>query len=187
MLFVKTFMKPAFWGQHSGTIAMRRGWLKSELMSTFVCLEWLTVRELLPRKKLFSFEHCSNYLSPPPPFFGHQEPWVQIISNLEEKALFIDQEVDCGKRVKNFGQGPPPKKETFFQKKNRFSFGHCLNGVGVIFNTKIIKSTKIMITIINPIIVVIIVTWFCNTRSNVVFDVKKKLYNLPELGGGGER
>ena len=32
----------------------------------------------------------------------------------------------------------------------------------VIFNTKIIKSTKIMITIITPIIVVIIVTWFCN-------------------------
>ena len=115
MLFVKTFMKQDFWGQHSGTITMRRGWLKSELMSTFVCLEWLTVRELLPRKKLFSFKHCSNYLSPPPPFFGHQEPWVQIISNLEEKALFIDQEVDCGKRVKNFGQGPPPQKETFFQ------------------------------------------------------------------------
>ena len=43
-----------------------------------------------------------------------------------------------------------------------------------------------MITIyITPIIVVIIVTWFCNTRKNVVFDVRKKLYNLPELGGGG--
>ena len=56
-------------------------------------------------------------------------------------------------------------------------FGH--------FNTKIIKSTKIIITIITHIIVVIIVTWFCNTRKNVVFDVQKKLYNLPELGGGG--
>ena len=55
----------------------------------------------------------------------------------------------------------------------------------VIFNTKIIKSTKIIITIITHIIVVIIVTWFCNTRKNVVFDVQKKLYNLPELGGGG--
>ena len=54
----------------------------------------------------------------------------------------------------------------------------------VIFNTKIIKSTKIMIT---HIIVVIIVTWFCITRKNVVFDVQKKLYNLPELGGGGGR
>ena len=57
----------------------------------------------------------------------------------------------------------------------------------VIFNTKIIKSTKIIITIITHIIVVIIVTWFCNTRKNVVFDVQKKLYNLPELGGGGGR
>ena len=56
----------------------------------------------------------------------------------------------------------------------------------VIFNTKIIKSTKIIITIITHIIVVIIVTWFCNMRKNVVFDVQKKLYNLPELGGGGE-
>ena len=37
---------------------------------------------------------------------------------------------------------------------------------------------------ITHIIVVIIVTWFCNTRKNVVFDVQKKLYNLPELGGG---
>ena len=55
----------------------------------------------------------------------------------------------------------------------------------VIFNTKIIKSTKIIITIITHIIVVIIVTWFCTTRKNVVFDVQKKLYNLPELGGGG--
>ena len=53
--------------------------------------------------------------------------------------------------------------------------------------TKIIKSTKIIITIITHIIVVIIVTWFCNTRKNVVFDVQKKLYNLPELGGGGGR
>ena len=34
----------------------------------------------------------------------------------------------------------------------------------VIFNTKITKCTKIMITIITHIIVVIIVTWFCNTR-----------------------
>ena len=51
----------------------------------------------------------------------------------------------------------------------------------VIFNTKIIESTKIMITIITPIIVVIIVTWFCNMRKNIVFDVQKKLYNLPEL------
>ena len=34
----------------------------------------------------------------------------------------------------------------------------------VIFNTKIIKSTKILITIITHTIVVIIVTWFCNTR-----------------------
>ena len=42
-----------------------------------------------------------------------------------------------------------------------------------------------MITIITHIIVVIIVTWFCNTRKNVVFDVQKKLYNLPELGGRG--
>ena len=57
----------------------------------------------------------------------------------------------------------------------------------VIFNTKIVKSTKIMITIITPIIVVIIVTWFCNMRKNIVFDVQKKLYNLPELGGGGGR
>ena len=55
----------------------------------------------------------------------------------------------------------------------------------VIFNTKIIKSTKIIITITTHIIVVIIVTWFCNTRKNVVFDVQKKLYNLPELGEGG--
>ena len=51
----------------------------------------------------------------------------------------------------------------------------------VIFNTKIIKSTKIIITIITYIIVVIIVTWFCNMRKNVVFDVQKKLYNLPKL------
>ena len=43
-----------------------------------------------------------------------------------------------------------------------------------------------MITIITHIIVVIIVTWFCNTRKNVVFDVQKKWYNLPELGAGGE-
>ena len=42
----------------------------------------------------------------------------------------------------------------------------------VIFNTKIIKSTKIIITIITPIIVVIIVTWFCNTCWNVLLDVK---------------
>ena len=42
-----------------------------------------------------------------------------------------------------------------------------------------------MITIITHIIAVIIVTWFCNMRKNVVFDVQKKLYNLPELGGGG--
>ena len=55
----------------------------------------------------------------------------------------------------------------------------------VIFNTKIIKSTKIIITITTHIIVVFIVTWFCNTRKNVIFDVQKKLYNLPELGGGG--
>ena len=76
--------------------------------------------------------------------------------------------------------------------KKTFSFGHCPNDGGglpmpeffgpffhhvfpyiltsiscyflVIFNTKIIKSIKIMITIITPIIVVIIVTWFCNTR-----------------------
>ena len=34
----------------------------------------------------------------------------------------------------------------------------------VIFNTKIIKSTKIMITIITHIIVVIIFTSFCNKR-----------------------
>ena len=57
----------------------------------------------------------------------------------------------------------------------------------VIFNTKIIKSTKIIITIITHIIVVIIVTWFCNTRKNLVFDVQKKWYKLPELGGGGGR
>ena len=43
-----------------------------------------------------------------------------------------------------------------------------------------------MITIITHIIVVIIVTWFCNTRKNVVFDIQKKLYKLPELGGRGE-
>ena len=53
----------------------------------------------------------------------------------------------------------------------------------VIFNTKIIKSTKDMITIITPIIVVIIVTWFCNTHKKVVLDVRKKWYKLPELGG----
>ena len=52
----------------------------------------------------------------------------------------------------------------------------------VIFNS---KSTKIIITIITYIIDVIIVTWFCNTRKNVAFDVQKKLYNLPELGEGG--
>ena len=52
----------------------------------------------------------------------------------------------------------------------------------VIFNS---KSTKIIITIITHIIVVIIITWFCNTRKNVAFDAQKKLYNLPELGGGG--
>ena len=57
----------------------------------------------------------------------------------------------------------------------------------VIFNTKIIKSTKIIITIITHIIAIIIVTWFCNMHKNVVFDVQKKLYNLPELGGGGGR
>ena len=57
----------------------------------------------------------------------------------------------------------------------------------VIFNTKIIKNTKIIITIITHTIVVIIVTWFCIVRKNVVFDVQKKLYNLPEYGGGGER
>ena len=56
----------------------------------------------------------------------------------------------------------------------------------VIFNTKIIKSTKIIITIFTHIIVVIIVTLFCNTCKDVVFDVQKKLYNLPKLGGGGE-
>ena len=39
---------------------------------------------------------------------------------------------------------------------NVILFGH--------FNTKIIKSTKIIITIITHIIVVIIVTWFCKTR-----------------------
>ena len=55
----------------------------------------------------------------------------------------------------------------------------------VIFNTKIIKSTKIIITIITHIIVLIIITWFCNTHKNVVFDVQKKLYNLPKWGGGG--
>ena len=33
--------------------------------------------------------------------------------------------------------------------------------------TKIIKSTKIIITIITHIIVVIIFTWFCNTRYNL--------------------
>ena len=54
----------------------------------------------------------------------------------------------------------------------------------VIFNTNIIKSTKIIITIITHIIVVIIVTLFCNMRKNNVFDVQKKLYNLPEWGGG---
>ena len=53
----------------------------------------------------------------------------------------------------------------------------------VIFNTKIIRSTKIIITIITHIIVVIIITWFCNTRKNVAFDVQKKLYKLPELEG----
>ena len=42
-----------------------------------------------------------------------------------------------------------------------------------------------MITIITHIIVLIIVTWFCNTRQNVVFDVQKKWYKLPKLGGGG--
>ena len=48
-----------------------------------------------------------------------------------------------------------------------------------------------MITIITHIIVVIIVSWFCNTHKNVVFDVKKKLYkkscpNWGEgVGGGG--
>ena len=57
----------------------------------------------------------------------------------------------------------------------------------VIFVTKIIKSTKLIITIITHINVVIIVTWFCNSRKNVVFDVQKKLYNLPELGGRGGR
>ena len=39
-----------------------------------------------------------------------------------------------------------------------------------------------IITIITHIIVVIIVTWFCNMRKNVVFDAQK---NLPELEGGG--
>ena len=43
-----------------------------------------------------------------------------------------------------------------------------------------------MITIITHIIVVIIFTLFCNTRLKVVFDVQKKWYKLPELGGGGE-
>ena len=55
----------------------------------------------------------------------------------------------------------------------------------VIFNTKITKSTKIIITIITLIIFLIIVNCFCNTRWNVVFDVQKKLYNFPELRGGG--
>ena len=53
-------------------------------------------------------------------------------------------------------------------KKKHFSFVHWKKGQWawflVIFNTKIIKSTKIMITIITHIIVVIIVTWFCNMR-----------------------
>ena len=38
-----------------------------------------------------------------------------------------------------------------------------------------------MITIITHIIVVITLI----RAKNVVFDVQKKLYNLPELGGGG--
>ena len=42
-----------------------------------------------------------------------------------------------------------------------------------------------MITIISHIIVVIIFTLFCNTRQIIVFDVQKKWYKLPELGGGG--
>ena len=75
----------------------------------------------------------------------------------------------------------------------KFSFGHCPNREGwgacpnflalfppwncplyltsiscsvyilVIFNTKIIKITTIIIIIITPIFVVIIVSWFCNT------------------------
>ena len=44
-----------------------------------------------------------------------------------------------------------------------------------------------MITITPIIVVLLIVTWFCNTRKNVVFYIQKKLYNLPELGGGGGR
>ena len=57
----------------------------------------------------------------------------------------------------------------------------------VIFNTKIIKSTKIIITIITHIIVVIIVTWFCNTRKTS-FLTSKKVVQLARIGGrGGER
>ena len=50
-----------------------------------------------------------------------------------------------------------------------------------------IKCTKIIFTIITHIIVVIIITWFCNTRKNVVFDVQKSCTTCPNWGEGGER
>ena len=66
------------------------------------------------------------------------------------------------------GGGPCPNLLTLFPPCNCPLY-HDINimlcvYLLVIFNTKIIKSNKIIITIITPIIVVIIVTWFCNTR-----------------------
>ena len=92
---------------------------------------------------------------------------------------------NCPKRG---GGDPCPNFLTLLSTMFSLIFWHQYHVIWnflVIFNTKIIKSIKIIITIITHIIVVIIVTWFCNTRKNVVFDVQKKLYNLPELGGGG--
>ena len=47
----------------------------------------------------------------------------------------------------------------------------------VIFNTKIIKGTKIMITIITPIIVVIIVSWTTTWKGGAIGGI----------GGGGQK
>ena len=68
---------------------------------------------------------------------------------------------------KGGGGGPCPNFLTLFSTMFSLIFWHQYHVIWyflVILNTKIIKSTKIMITIITHIIVVIIVTWFCNTR-----------------------
>ena len=76
------------------------------------------------REHLLSFGHCPNfqpnfvntrilgaYGTPNPHLNGKMQFKVQIIGNLEDISHFIDQEVDCGKRAKKIGQGPPPRPQ----------------------------------------------------------------------------